>query len=120
MKFLLVDDDPDVRLIASYLLRAAGHSVSEAADSAAAARLVASEHFDVVLMDVMLGEEDGVDAALRLRQEMPAAVLIFLTAASRAEQLERMHSAGAGGVVQKPFAPETFVSTIEQLVSGSA
>ncbi|HUF50481.1 MAG TPA: response regulator [Longimicrobiales bacterium] len=117
MHVLIVDDDPEIRLIAGFLLQSAGHAVAEATDAADATRQLAAAQPDVVLMDVMLGSEDGIAVATQLLADLPVRPpLIFLTAATRPEQVERMRAAGAAGIVHKPFDPDTFVSTIERLV----
>ena len=120
MTILLVDDDPEIRLIAGILLRSAGHEVVDADSAASAAARLHEQHTDLVLMDVMLGEEDGVTVAaglLRGLAEPPT--LVFLTGATRAEQIARMTAAGAAGIVHKPFDPETFVRMVEQYASGA-
>jgi two-component system OmpR family response regulator len=116
MKLLIVDDDPEIRLIATFLLQREGHDVAEAASGAEAEAALAAEHPDVVLMDVMLGEEDGVDTAAALLRTSAHALprLIFLTGATQPAQLERMRAAGAAGIIHKPFDPATFVVQIER------
>lgn len=118
IRVLLVDDDPEIRLIVTHLLRRAGYAVDEAEDGRGAAAAIAAAVPDIVLMDVMLAEEDGVDTAAALFRSMAAPLprLIFLTGAVKAEQFERMNSAGAAGIIHKPFDPDSFLSLFERLV----
>lgn len=118
LRVLLVDDDPEIRLIVTHLLRGAGYAVDEAEDGRSAAAALGAARPDIVLMDVMLGTEDGVDTAAALFRSMPAPLprLIFLTGAVRAEQFERMNSAGPAGIIHKPFDPDSFLSLFERFV----
>ncbi|MBR9990174.1 MAG: response regulator [Gemmatimonadetes bacterium] len=118
LRVLLVDDDPEIRLIVTHLLRGAGYVVDEAEDGRIAAAALAACRPDVILMDVMLGEEDGVDTAAALFRSITAAPprLIFLTGAVRAEQFERMNAAAAAGIIHKPFDPDSFLSLFERMV----
>ena len=121
MNVLLVDDDPGIRLIAGFVLGSAGHQVRDAATSVDADALLAESVPDLLLMDFMLGDEDGVAAAERLLEPFGAdrPRLIFLTAAVRPEHTARMMRAGAAGIVHKPFDPETFVATIDGILDGA-
>jgi CheY-like chemotaxis protein len=118
IRVLLVDDDPEIRLIVTHLLRSAGYVVDEADDSRSAAAALSAAVPDVVLMDVMLGSENGVDTAAALFRSIagPTPRLIFLTGAVRAEQFERMNAAGAAGIIHKPFDPDSFLSLFERMV----
>lgn len=118
VRVLLVDDDPEIRLMVTHLLRGAGYAVAEAGDGRSAADAITAAIPDIVLMDVMLAGEDGVDTAAALFRSMAAPLprLIFLTGAVRAEQFERMNSAGAAGIIHKPFDPDSFLSLFERLV----
>lgn len=118
LRVLLVDDDPEIRLMVTHLLRGAGYVVDEAEDAAGAADVAGRVVPDVILMDVMLDTEDGVEAAAALYRSMaaPHPRLVFLTGAVRAEQFERMNAAGAAGIIHKPFDPDSFLSLFERLV----
>lgn len=119
MRVLLVDDDPEIRVLVKHILDHAGYVVIEAASAAEAAAALTDRVPDVVLMDVMLGAEDGVDAAAALFRSIAGTLprLIFLTGAVRAEQFERMNAAGAAGIIHKPFDPDSFLSLFERLLS---
>lgn len=117
LRVLLVDDDPEIRLIVTHLLRGAGYDVAEASDARSAEAAISRARPDVVLMDIMLENEDGVTTAAALFRSMagPPPRLIFLTGAVRAEQFERMNAAGAAGIIHKPFDPDSFLSLFARL-----
>lgn len=112
---LIVDDDPEIRLLAGFLLRNAGHVVTEAATADEARTAAAEDALDVVLMDVMLGEDDGVAVAASL--PVAPSHVIFLTGATRPEQVARINDAGAAGIIHKPFDPSVFVERIAELTA---
>jgi CheY-like chemotaxis protein len=118
LRVLLVDDDPEIRLIVTHLLRGAGYVVDEAEDRRSATEAIAANVPDVILMDVMLGQDDGVDTAAALLGSVTTSPprLIFLTGAVRAEQFERMNAAGSAGIIHKPFDPDSFLSLFQQMV----
>jgi CheY-like chemotaxis protein len=120
MNVLIVDDDAEMRYMARFLLEQRGDTVHEAADEGAAAEHLRTQPVDVVLMDVMLGGADGIDVAQRLiPADSKTPLLIYLTGATAGDQLERMYASNMAGVILKPFDPESFVPTLERLVSGA-
>ena len=120
MNVLIVDDDAEMRFMARFLLEQRGDTVYEAADGAAAEAQLRAHAIELVLMDVMLGAEDGIEVAQRVIPAGPGApLLIYLTGATQGEQLERMYDTEMAGVILKPFDPETFVPTVERLLTGA-
>ncbi len=105
-KILVVDDDPDIRRIASVALeRIGGFRVDLACDAAEALRLAAKEPPDVVLLDVSMPGTDG-PATLQALRALPATAgvpVIFFTAISSEAETARLRGLGAVGVVPKPF-----------------
>jgi len=103
-RLLLVDDEPDIRAIASMALeRVGGWDVTVAGSAAEAEAAVLQQRPDVVLLDVMMPEVDGPATLRRLRpllgDETP---VIFLTAKADGARLLAL---GAAGVIAKPFDP---------------
>ena len=116
-RIVVVDDEPSVRMICDFNLRAAGMDVREAANGREALSLIADEVPDLVLLDVMMPELDGWELARQLQRdprtrELP---IVFLTA--RAERADRELAAdlGAVGYVLKPFDPIELSGTIEDV-----
>jgi CheY-like chemotaxis protein len=117
MNVLLVDDDPEIRMITTFLLEQGGHSVTEAANAAEARRAFATARPDLVLMDVMVDEDDGIAVAGELFAEAGSTLrLVFLTGATRADQHDRMTATPALGIMQKPFDPSTFLQSLHEII----
>ncbi|MGL4554220.1 MAG: response regulator [Gemmataceae bacterium] len=76
MLWLLVDDDPQMAVIVRVLLRRAGHQLTVAADGAAASRAVAEARPDLILLDVNLPGESGLDWLRRQADRPPVALFI--------------------------------------------
>ncbi len=108
-RLLLVDDDEDIRTIASISLeRIGGWTVVPAASGQAALHAASSDGpFDAVLLDVMMPGMDGPSTLRRLRAGglPPNVPIVFLTAKTQAAERQRLRSLGAAGVIAKPFDP---------------
>jgi len=115
MTVLLVEDDPDIRLIARLALQQiGGFTVIEAASGAEALDILGSLRPDVVLLDVMMPGMDGT-GVLRAMRETPATAtvpVIFLTAKAMPAELDRLRALGARAILTKPFDPSTLPSAI--------
>lgn len=101
---LLVDDDPDIRLIARLALRRGGWRVDVAGSGDEALAAVAEARPDLVLMDVMLEGTTGPELMEKLPPSLP---VVFLTARKDVERN------GAVGIIHKPFDPGALVDQIE-------
>lgn len=115
MTILLVDDDPDMRLMVTVVLsRQTDWEVLEAEDVEEGIRAARENAPDVVLLDLMLGEGSGVRVLERLRadpstREIP---VIFLT--GKEGRTEELVARGAAGVVAKPFDPERLADSVRE------
>ncbi len=107
----MVDDDHDVRGMLARLLDAEGYHVVEATNGAEALAALDQNRVDLVVLDVMLGDEDGRDvlANIRKKAEIP---VIMLT--GRGQESERVLGLklGADDYVVKPFSPAELAARI--------
>lgn len=115
MKVLLVDDDPDAVLLATFVLEAAGWEVVSAKCGLEALEKVAHELPDVVLLDFLLPDVDGGEVLRRLRQHPQSAQtpVIFLTGKEQPEGVEELR---CQGVLRKPFDPEKLAQEVGRLL----
>ncbi len=105
MKLLLVEDDPDIQVVARAALTRAGFTVSLAGSGGAALQAIRSDPPDVVLLDWMMPDMEGPDVCQRLKSD-PATrhiPVVFMTARSQAREIERGLAVGAAGYIVKPF-----------------
>jgi two-component system OmpR family response regulator len=112
---LVVDDDGHIREVVRFALEKAGHTVVEAADGAAALRSFREQPIDVVVLDIIMPELDGVEVCRRLRERSRVPIL-FLS--SRDDELDRILGLeiGADDYVTKPFSPRELVARVKALL----
>jgi CheY-like chemotaxis protein len=106
-RILVVDDEDDIRRVATLSLeRLGGWEVVPAGSSAEAVAAAESGGFDAVLLDVMMPDVDGPATLERLRPIVgPEVPVVFLTAKVQPADVERLRGLGAAGVLAKPFDP---------------
>src|SRR5919197_6277719 len=115
---LVVDDDAKiVTLVGAYLERA-GYRVRAAHDGLAALQAIRSEAPDVVVLDVMLPELDGIELARIARQECDVPILM-LTARGAVPDRVRGLEAGAEASLGEAFAPSGPVRRVRPLLRGA-
>jgi CheY-like chemotaxis protein len=90
-----------------------GYSVLEAASAGEVRRILESREVDLLLLDVRLGDDDGVELARALRTEHPDLTIAFLTGS--AFGLEAEVGDVADAVIQKPFTLEALSETVARL-----
>jgi CheY-like chemotaxis protein/DNA-binding CsgD family transcriptional regulator len=119
---LVVDDEPDICLLARMTLEHEGHQVLEAGDGAAALAVVEAHHPDALVLDVMMPEVDGWAVLDRLKHSPDEAVrttpVVLLTALSSVENRARGGIEGAVRYLTKPFAPDDLVEAVRQALEG--
>jgi DNA-binding response OmpR family regulator len=119
-RVLVVDDDPVVGDVVRRYLEQDGYRVRLAADGPAALAAVAAETPDLVVLDRMLGEVDGLEVCRRLRGRSPDLPVIMLTALS--EEADRVAGleTGADDYLTKPFSPRELVLRVRSVLRRSA
>ncbi len=116
---LLVDDDRRIRRLLQRFLTEKGFRVSTAADAAEARRILTGLDFDLMIVDVMMPGETGVEFVRSIRPVRPAPVLM-LTARSETEQRIEGLEAGADDYVPKPFDPRELLLRINNILKRSS
>jgi CheY-like chemotaxis protein len=118
---LLVEDDPDIQVVASLALSDAEGLALEVCGSGAGA-LPAALSFrpDLILLDVMMPDMDGVTAFRMLRENpiLAQTPVVFMTARARPHEIARYNELGCLGVIAKPFEPERLADTLRSLWNG--
>ena len=111
-KILIVDDDPRLRDLLRRYLGENGFNVLVSENGEAMKRLWVREHFDVLILDLMMPGEDGLAILKRLRAEKDMTPVIMLTA--RGEDVDRILGLelGADDYLGKPFNPRELLARI--------
>ena len=112
---LIVDDDERIRTLLRRFLQRHGFLVSAARDAAHARRLLAGLAFDLIVLDVMLPDEDGISLTRALRGDMATPILL-LTARGEADSRIAGLEAGADDYLPKPFEPRELLLRINAIL----
>jgi CheY-like chemotaxis protein len=120
-RILVVDDEDDIRRVATLSLeRVGGWDVVAAGSGAEALAAAEGGGFDAVLLDVMMPDVDGPATLERLRPIVgPEVPIVFLTAKVRAADVERLRGLGAAGVLAKPFDPMRLPDELAEVLAGA-
>jgi len=114
MKILIVDDEPDIRLIVRYVLSTSPDiEVLEAEDGRRAVLLAEEHRPDVILLDRYMPVLDGPATLTELRNNPATASIpiLFLTATRNPRELDQLRKMGAG-ILLKPFDPQNLKQDI--------
>ncbi|MCJ7756712.1 MAG: response regulator transcription factor [Gillisia sp.] len=115
---LLVDDEPDILEIVGYNLSAEGYNVITADNGVKAVKIAKKRKPQLIILDVMMPEMDGIEACEQIRKipELSETIITFLTA--RGEDYSQMagFDAGADDYITKPIKPKVLVSKVKSLL----
>jgi DNA-binding response OmpR family regulator len=112
---LVVDDDPTVLEVVINYLTAAGHSVTSAADGAAALESAARSRPELVVLDLMLPGVDGLEVCRRLRETTDVPVIMLTAKGSVSDRVVGLEH-GADDYVSKPFSPRELVLRVDSVL----
>jgi len=113
---LVVDDDDRLRDLLTRYLGENGFNVSAARDALEARASLAGLQFDLIVLDVLMPGEKGVDLARSLREEGAKVPILLLTALSETEDRIAGLEAGVDDYLAKPFEPRELVLRIEAIL----
>lgn len=117
-RLLIVEDDPDLREVLSEFLRREGFEVTTASDGERGLALIEREEPDLVCLDVMMPELDGIEVCRRLRANPKFADLPILMLTAKADESDAVLGLGVGAddYVTKPARPKEFVARVRALL----
>ncbi len=117
-KILVVDDEPDAVELVSFNLKAAGFDVVTAADGAEALKRAKEYQPDLLVLDVMLPEVDGLEVCKIIRRDPSVAHIPIIMLTAKAAEIDRVLGLelGADDYVTKPFSPRELVLRIRKIL----
>ena len=113
-KILIVDDDPTFRQHLANLFRRRGYDVTEAESGREALQRFRQKRFEVVLLDIVLNDIDGVEILEKLKQMSPEAQVIMMTGNATVENAIASMKLGAYDYLTKPFNLEELFILVER------
>src|SRR5216117_2533772 len=121
-RVLIVDDDPDILRLVSYNLTQAGFDVATAATGRKALESVQKRQPDLIILDLMLPDIDGMEVCRTLRQRDDSRRIPIIMLTARGEEIDRVigFELGADDYVAKPFSPSELVLRVKSILRRSS
>jgi DNA-binding response OmpR family regulator len=116
-RVLIVDDDPDIQRLVRYNLSQAGFEVSTANTGRLALDLVQRHPPDLIILDLMLPDVDGMEVCRTLRQRENSRRIPVVMLTARGDEIDRVigFELGADDYVMKPFSPRELVLRVKSI-----
>lgn len=118
-RILIIDDEPDIRHIANLSLTRIGKFDVVAAGSGEEGLSISGQkEFDIILLDVMMPDMDGVTVYEKLKyiEINKNTPVVFMTARAQENEKNRYLSIGASGVIAKPFDPMVLPEQVKKIM----
>ena len=116
-RILVIDDDADMRTLLEQTLQSAGHEVVLAADGMEGVQQYRTAPADLVITDLYMPIQQGLDTIVQLRKEAPAVRIIAMCGKSTAmPMLSAAQRLGAFAVLQKPFSPDQLLAEVAKVL----
>src|SRR5438093_9648754 len=117
-RVLIVDDDPDILRLVSYNLTQAGFDVATAPTGRKALEAVQKQPPDLIILDLMLPDVDGMEVCRTLRQRDNSRRIPIVMLTARSEEIDRVigFELGADDYVMKPFSPRELVLRVKSIL----
>jgi CheY-like chemotaxis protein len=115
-RILIVDDEPSVLLFLEQVLADVGYYVTLAPNGRLALAQVRSREFDVVIIDLSLPDQDGMEVMRQIRAESPDTPILALSGYMVGDMPSKARAAGATETLQKPASPESVLLTVYGLI----
>ena len=118
---LIADDDPIVCAMATEILGAENHSVIEAEDGVQAMEIIRSQEIDLLIVDMLMPNKDGLETILELRREGWSRPILAISSGGRMDVSSLLRPAtafGADMVHSKPLRAPVLIEAVRSLLSG--
>lgn len=117
-RVLIVEDEPDIRDLLAFHLEREGYQVSKSRTGIDALRQISASPPDLVLLDIMLPELDGLEVCRRLRRESATAALPIVMLTAKGDEVDRVLGLelGADDYIVKPFSPKELVARVRAVL----
>ena len=121
VRVLVIDDNPDMRDATRDILEGAGYAVDLASDGALGLVLQRARPADIVITDIFMPNQDGIETIARLRSEFPRVKVIAMSGGGELVKgksyLSVAAEIGADRLLAKPFQPEQLLGAVRELLA---
>lgn len=116
---LIVDDEPNIVMSLEFLMRKNGYQVGIARNGTEALAAINQIPYDLILLDIMMPDVDGLQVCrqLRARPDRAGTKVIFLSAKSREADVQKGYEAGANLYIPKPFSTRQLMEKVRELLT---
>jgi CheY-like chemotaxis protein len=118
-RILVIDDDGQVRGAIRRILERAGHTVVDVADGEAGIRVHRERPTDLIITDIFMPEQDGIETIQQLRREFPGVKIIAISGGDRTRTVDLRTDAellGASRSLRKPFELTELLKAVNELL----
>ena len=116
-KILIIDDDLDMCSLLSRFLNKKGYEAEVALNGIKGLARFNEEHFDIVLCDFRLGDRDGKEVLLKIKEVKPETIVIIITGYSDIKTAVDVIKLGAFDYITKPLIPDEVINVIEKAIA---
>ena len=114
-QILVADDNSEIREIIRILLEAEGFEVTEATNGLLALELLSTQHFDLIILDIMMPHLNGYQTCVKIREQSNAPIL-FLSARTGESDKTLGFSSGGDDYLAKPFSYSELIGRVKALI----
>ncbi|KXY42637.1 two-component system response regulator [Bacillus cereus] len=111
-KILIVDDDKEIRNLISLYLENEGLKTQKAEDAIEALELLEEKRFDLIILDVMMPNMDGIEACMKIREERNMPIIMLSAKSEDIDKIQGLAS-GADDYLSKPFNPLELIARVK-------
>src|SRR5687768_4034916 len=114
-RILIADDDPHIREVVCFALEKAGHQVTARGDGRSALEAAFGTQPDLVVLDILMPDLDGIEVCRRIREKSPVPIL-FLS--SKDDEIDKVIGLEVGGddYITKPFSSRELVARVKAML----
>jgi two-component system chemotaxis response regulator CheY len=114
-KIIIVDDNDLIRTLLRGILRAEDcEIIGEARNGTLALELIEKSKPDIVLLDVLMPEMDGLEALQNIKQQYPEIIVVMITGSPSKDNVQESIQGGASGFIVKPFNSAKVIETLKR------
>jgi DNA-binding NtrC family response regulator len=113
-RVLVVDDNSGIRSLLRSILESGGYQVAEASNGRLAIEHLRTNHADLVMMDLVMPEQEGIETIKELRVALPNLRIIAMSGAFGGDYLKVARLLGASDALQKPFGIDEVLECVKR------
>jgi DNA-binding response OmpR family regulator len=112
-RILVIDDEPEIRSLLKRVLNSAGYEVALATDGKQAVDRFRDDPANLVLTDLFMPHQEGLETIMQLRKEFPQVAIIAMSGKTAGSaMLPIAQKLGAAAILEKPFAPQQLLDAV--------